>query len=112
MTSKVRISDIIRCTIKGVSEIPISKQKEGRIPAGTVVNRIQPGQKIDVIVLKNFPLLICDTSFEFDEDDILKRHTYKYTDISDDSFNNQRLALGTEFFKGLDPEDTIYLILH
>lgn len=114
MTSKICITDIKQCTIKGISEITKSKQKEGRIPAGTVVNKIKPGQTIDVMVLMKTPSLLCDTSIEFNEDDIRpgKRQTYKYSDISQDSFNNQRLAVGTEFFKGVELTDTIYLILH
>lgn len=112
MTSKICISDIKRCTIKGPAEIPKSKRREGRVAAGAVVNRIQPGQTIDVIVLMKDPVLICDTAIEFYEDDIRQRITYKYSDISDDSFNNQRLAVGTEFFKGVQQTDSIYLILH
>ena len=114
MTSKICISDIKRCTIKGPAEIPPSKRREGRLAAGAVVNRIQPGQKIDIIVLMKAPALMCDSAIEFYEDDIRggKRLTYKYSDISDDSFKNQRLAVGTEFFRGMELTDSIYLILH
>lgn len=112
MTSVIKISDIIYCTVKSPSDIPESRYKDGRLPAGSVVNRIQPGQTIDVIILKKSPLLLCDTSIEINETDIRKRTTYKYSDISDNSFNNQRLAVGTKFFKGMQPTDTIYLILH
>jgi len=114
MTSKICISDIKRCTIKGPAEIPESKRREGRVAAGAVVNRIQPGQTIDIIVLMKAPALMCDSAIEFYEDDIRpgKRQTYKYSDISDDSFNNQRLAVGTDFFKGVQQTDSIYLILH
>ena len=112
MTSTIKISDIIYCTVKSPSDIPESRSKEGRLPAGSVVNRIQPGQTIDVIVLKKSPALLCDTSIEINETDIRKRITYKYSDISDNCFNNQRLAVGVKFFKGMQPTDTIYLILH
>jgi hypothetical protein len=112
MTSKICISNIKRCTIKGPAEIPESKRREGRVAAGSLVNRIQPGQTIDVIVLMKTPILICDTEIEFYEDDVRKRQTYKYDDISDNSFKNQRLAVGTEFFKDVKQTDAIYLILH
>ena len=62
------------------------------------------------------PALMCDSLLNSMKDDIRpgkgKRQTYKYSDISDDSFNNQRLAVGTEFFKGVELTDSIYLILH
>ena len=112
MASKVCISDIIHCTTKSPSDIAESRYKEGRLPAGSVVNRIQPGQTIDVIILKKSPSLLCDTSIEINETDIRKRITYKYSDISDSSFNNQRLSVGTKFFKDMQQTDTIYLILH
>jgi len=114
MTSKICISDIEYLTIKHPADLPESRLKDGRLPAGTVVNRISPGQTIDVIVLMKSPLLLCDSTIEINEDDIRlgKRIVYKYTEISDNSFENQRLAVGTGFFKGIEPTDTIYLILH
>ena len=112
MASKVCISDIKHCTIKSPSDIPESRSKEGRLPAGSVLNRIQQGQTIDVIVLKNPPVLLGDTSIEINETDIRKRIAYKYSDISDNCFNNQRLPVGTKFFKDMQQTDTIYLILH
>lgn len=112
MASKVCISDIKHCTIKSPSDIPESRSKEGRLPAGSVVNRIQPGQTIDVIILMKSPLLKCDTTIELNEKDIRKRITYKYSDITTNSFNNQRLAVGVKFFRDMQPTDTIYLILH
>jgi hypothetical protein len=112
MTSEIRFSGIIQHTSLAPSEIPPSKLKEGRIPAGKVVNRIKPGQKIDVFIMKNAHTLVLDETAKINEDDIRKRKTYTYTDISDSSFKNQRLALGTGFFKGMENTDTIYLILH
>jgi hypothetical protein len=112
MTSTIKISDIIYCTIKSPSDIAKSRYKEGRLPAGSVLNRIQPGETIDVIVLKKSPALLCDTSIEINETDVRKRIAYKYSDISDNCFNNQRLPVGTKFFKDMQPTDTIYLILH
>ena len=112
MTSTIKISDIIYCTVNSPSDIPESRSKEGRLPAGSVLNRIQPGQTIDVIVLKNPPTLLCDTSIKINETDIRKRITYKYSDITTNSFNNQRLAVGVKFFRDMQPTDTIYLILH
>lgn len=112
MTSTIKISDIIHCVVKSPSDIAESRYKEGRLPAGSVLNRIQPGQTIDVIVLKKSPALLCDTSIEINETDVRKRIAYKYSDISDNCFNNQRLPVGTKFFKDMQPTDTIYLILH
>jgi hypothetical protein len=112
MTSTIKISDIIHCVVKSPSDIAKSRYKEGRLPAGAVLNRIQPGQTIDVIVLKKSPALLCDTSIEINETDIRKRITYKYSDITTNSFNNQRLAVGVKFFRDVQPTDTIYLILH
>jgi hypothetical protein len=112
MTSTIKISDIIHCTTKSPSDIAESRYKEGRLPAGSVLNRIQPGETIDVIVLKNPPTLLCDTSIEINETDIRKRIAYKHSDITTNSFRNQRLAVGVKFFRDIQPTDTIYLILH
>lgn len=112
MTSKICISDIKHLTIKHPADLPESRYKEGRLPAGSVLNRIQPGQTIDVIVLKKSPALLCDTSIEINETDVRKRIAYKHSDITTNSFNNQRLAVGVKFFRDIQPTDTIYLILH
>jgi hypothetical protein len=112
MTSTIKISDIIHCTTKSPSDIAKSRLKEGRLPAGAVLNRIQPGQTIEVVILKNPPTLLCDTSIEIDETDIRKRIAYKHSDISTNSFRNQRLPVGVKFFRDVQETDTIYLILH
>ena len=112
MTSTVKITDVIHCATKSPSDIAKSRYKEGRLPAGPVLNRIQPGQTIDAIILKNPPTLLCDTSIEIDENDIRKRIAYKHTDITTNSFKNQRLPVGVKFFRDMQETDTIYLILH
>ncbi len=112
MTSTVKISNIIHTVVKSPSDIAKSRYKEGRLPAGPVLNRIQPGQTIDAIILKNQPTLLCDTSIEIDENDIRKRIAYKHSDITTNSFRNQRLPVGVKFFRGMQETDTIYLILH
>jgi hypothetical protein len=112
MTSTVKISDIIHTVVKSPSDIAASRYKEGRLPAGPVLNRIQPGQTIDVIILKNPPTFLCDTSIEIDETDIRKRIAYKHSDITTNSFKNQRLPVGVKFFRDIQETDTIYLILH
>ena len=112
MTSTIKISDIIHCATKAPSDIAASRYKEGRLPAGAVLNRIQPGQTIEVVILKKPPTLLCDTSIEIDETDIRKRIAYKHTDITTNSFKNQRLPVGVKFFRDIQETDTIYLILH
>lgn len=112
MTSTIKISDIIHCATKSPSDIAESRYTEGRLPAGPVLNRIQPGQTIEVVILKNPPTLLCDTSIEIDETDIRKRIAYKHTDITTNSFKNQRLPVGVKFFRDIQETDTIYLILH
>lgn len=112
MTSTVKITDVIHCATKSPSDIAKSRYKEGRLPAGPVLNRIQPGQTIDVIILKNPPTLLCDTSIEIDENDIRKRIAYKHSDVTTNSFRNQRLPVGVKFFRDMQETDTIYLILH
>jgi len=112
MTSTIKISDIIYCTAKSPSDIAESRYKEGRLPAGAVLNKIQPGQTIEVVILKNPPTLLCDTSIEIDESDIRKRIAYKHSDITTNSFKNQRLPVGVKFFRDMQETDTIYLILH
>jgi hypothetical protein len=112
MTSTVKITDIIHCVVKSPSDIAKSRYKEGRLPAGPVLNRIQPGQTIEVVILKNPPTLLCDTSIEIDENDIRKRIAYKHSDVTANSFRNQRLPVGVKFFRDMQETDTIYLILH
>ena len=115
MTSTIKISDIIHTVVKSPSDIAASRYKDGRLPAGPVLNRIQPGQTIDIILMKT-PLLIDTTielnEIELNEKDIRRRITYKYSDISRNCFRNQRLPVGTKFFKDMQQTDTIYLILH
>ena len=112
MTSTIKISDIIHTVVKSPSDIAESRYREGRLPAGAVLNRIQPGQTIEVIILKKPPTLLCDTSIEIDETDIRKRIAYKHSDISTNCFRNQRLPVGVKFFRDMQETDTIYLILH
>ncbi len=112
MTSTIKISDIIHSVVKSPSDIAASRYKDGRLPAGAVLNRIQPGQTIEVVILKKPPTLLCDTSIEIDETDIRKRIAYKHTDITTNSFKNQRLPVGVKFFRDIQETDTIYLILH
>jgi hypothetical protein len=112
MTSTIKISDIIHTVVKSPSDIAASRYKDGRLPAGAVLNRIQPGQTIEVVILKNPPTLLCDTSIEIDESDIRKRIAYKHSDITTNSFKNQRLPVGVKFFRDMQETDTIYLILH
>jgi len=112
MTSTIKISDVIHSVVKSPSDIAASRYKDGRLPAGAVLNRIQPGQTIEVVILKKPPTLLCDTSIEIDENDIRKRIAYKHTDITTNSFKNQRLPVGVKFFRDMQETDTIYLILH
>jgi hypothetical protein len=112
MTSTVKIYDVIHTVVKSPSDIAASRYKDGRLPAGAVLNRIQPGQTIEVVILKNPPTLLCDTSIEIDESDIRKRIAYKHSDITTNSFKNQRLPVGVKFFRDIQETDTIYLILH
>jgi len=112
MTSTIKISDVIHSVVKSPSDIAASRYKDGRLPAGAVLNRIQPGQTIEVIILKKPPTLLCDTSIEIDETDIRKRIAYKHSDISTNCFRNQRLPVGVKFFRDMQETDTIYLILH
>ena len=115
MTSTIKISDIIHCATKSPSDIAKSRYKEGRLPAGPVLNRIQPGQTIDIILMKT-PLLIDTTielnEIELNEKDIRRRIAYKYSDISTNCYRNQRLPVGVKFFRDMQETDTIYLILH
>jgi len=115
MTSTIKISDIIHTVVKSPSDIAKSRIKEGRLPAGPVLNRIQPGQTIDIILMKS-PLLIDTTielnEIELNEKDIRKRIAYKHSDITTNSFKNQRLPVGVNFFRDMQETDTIYLILH
>jgi hypothetical protein len=112
MTSTVKIYDVIHTVVKSPSDIAASRYKDGRLPAGAVLNRIQPGQTIEVVILKKPPTLLCDTSIEIDETDIRKRIAYKHSDITTNSFKNQRLPVGVKFFRDMQETDTIYLILH
>lgn len=112
MTSTIKISDVIHSVVKSPSDIAASRYKDGRLPAGAVLNRIQPGQTIEVVILKKPPTLLCDTSIEIDENDIRKRIAYKHSDISTNCFRNQRLPVGVKFFRDMQETDTIYLILH
>lgn len=112
MASKITFSNILHCTVKSPSEIPKSRTSEGRLPAGSVINKLKQGDKIDVVVVKESPTLLCDNTIELDENSIRERLTFDYEDVSKNSFVNQRLPVGTKFFKNISKEDSIYLILH
>lgn len=112
MTSRIKIENIISCTVLAPSEITPTKLKEGRIPAGAALNKFKEGNKLEVILSKGNPVLICNEVIEFNEDNIRNRKTYLYDKVSDSSKKESRLALGTKFFKDMEKTDTIYLILH
>lgn len=121
MTSKLIFSNIQTRTVLSMSDIAPSEMKEGRLKAGAAINGIKDNTslKIDILVVKKEPTLICAESVEFDENDIRrnkhkkpKRITYEYEDISQSSLDKKRLAVGTQFFKGIEPTDFIEIILH
>lgn len=89
--------------------------------AGAAVNGMKDNTslKIDVLVVKKEPTLLFADSVEFDENDIrrdkhkkTKRITYEYEDISQSSLDKKCLAVGTQFFKGIEPTNFIEIILH
>lgn len=121
MASHLIFSNIKSRSVISFSDIAPSEQKEGRLKAGAAINGIKDNTslKIDILVMKKEHTLICADSVEFDESDIRrnrykkpKRITYEYEDISQSSLDKKRLAVGTQFFKGIEPTDFIEIILH
>jgi len=112
ITSKTTIYNIINCIVLSPSDIAPSKIKEGRLPAGGIVNKITPETQIDALVVKKQYPLICDGTAEFEESDIRSRKTFYYQDVSKSNKSESRLAVKTKFFKEMEDTDTIYLILH
>jgi len=109
---KVTFDNIKTCTVLSPSEITPTKQKEGRIKAGKVINNFQPGNQIDVLLVKDLPTVTCDTFIEFNENDIKERKTFYQDDIEGSKTEEKRLNVKTQFFKNMEKTDTIYLILH
>lgn len=112
ITSKITLFNIINCIVLSPSDIAPSKIKEGRLPAGGIVNKITPETQIDALIIKKQCPLICDGTAEFEESDIRTRKTFYYQDISESNKSEYRIAVKTKFFKEMEDTDTIYLILH
>ena len=106
---KITFDNIKTFTAISPSDITPTKRKEGRIKAGTVINNFLQGDQIDVLLVKDQPIFICDTRIEFDENDIRARKTF--TKIERSQIDEKRLNVKTQFFRNMEITDTIYLIL-
>jgi hypothetical protein len=112
MTSKLLFSDIAHTTILDPSEITQTKLKEGRIKAGSILKVMSQDQIIDILLIKEPVLMICGDTFEIDESEIKSRKRFLYSDIKPSWMSQKRLPVNIGFFKDLEENDTIVLILH
>lgn len=111
MTSTTTISNIKHSIVKRASDITKSERSVGKLNARSVINRLEPGHKIDILVLKTLPTLVVGDSITFNEDD--KRpgteRTFTKTGIYHDSGT---LHVKVDFFKKIEQGDTILILLH
>lgn len=66
--------------------------------------------KIDVLILNGGHALIVDDTVEFDENNVRCRITL--TELNEFFIGHRRIPVGTEFFKKLQKNDIVEIILH
>lgn len=112
MTSILTFSNIKSIKIKSSSEITKSERSEGRLQAGAIVRMVEPGMKLDVLIVENMPELQCEDSISFNEDGIREGSRRSFIKVSKNSWVQWKLPVKTDFFKHVHEGDTIVIILH
>lgn len=111
MTSQITISRIKHSIVKRASDITKSERSVGKLNARSVINRLEPGHKIDILVLKTLPTLIIGDTITFNEDDL--RHGTRKTFTEKGVFHKSgTLHVKVDFFKKIEQGDTILILLH
>jgi hypothetical protein len=113
MTSKITFSNIKHIIVKSSSEITDTERSSGKLYARSIINRLAPGLKIDVLVLKYLDTLICDCKpFSVYEDDIREGTRRTFKTLSQTYTDAGKLPVSTDFFKHIKEGDTVIIFLH
>jgi len=112
MTSKITFSGIKHTLVKSASDITKTEISIGKLNARSVVNRLGPRLRIDVLVLKTLPVLICDEPFTVNEDNIRKGTRRCYETLTKSFLDSGKLPVHADFFRKIKDGDNIVVILH
>ena len=113
MTSKITFSKIKHTIVKASSEITPTERSSGKIYARSIINRLAPGLRIDVIVLKHLDTLICDRKpLSVYEDDLREGTRRTFKTLSQTYTDAGKLPVHTDFFIHIEEGDTVVIILH
>ena len=109
MTSTISFSGIKHTLVKSASDIKPTERAEGKLNARSIINRFSEGLQIDAFILKNAHTAITDDSITFNENDIRAGTRRTFSDLKVKKVT--RLPVKVNFFKDLEPDDTIIIIL-
>jgi len=112
MTSKITFSNIKYTLVKSSSDITNTERRSGKLYARSIINRLAPGLRIDVLVLKTLPVFICDEPFTVNENGIRAGTKRCFEKLSKSYSDAGKLPVKTDFFKKIKDGDTIVIILH
>lgn len=112
MTSQLTFSDIKHTLIKPASDVTKTERVSGKLYARSIVNRLGTKHRIDVLVLKSLPVIICGEPLIFNEADIRFGTRRCFEELSKAYKQTGKLQVNTNFFKKIKDGDTILVILH
>lgn len=125
MGAIIKFNEIKSVTVK--KNITQTDVRFGRLTARSTIGKIKTGDVLDVLLLhdeyavKSNGETVCLDTFDFtapgveleiDESNIKDRHRYQKSDMSDNSLENGRVALGTKFMKRFKNGNIFIVILH
>lgn len=112
MVSKITFAEIKHIVVKSYQDISKTDLKEGILTSRNITKEFIQGDKIDVFAVKTLPTLICGDSFEIDVESIIAESVRQFYDLTNIQFKKGKLPVHTDFYKCLDKNDTIIIILH
>lgn len=113
MTSKLSFSKIKHVIVKSSSEVTDTERSSGKLYARSIINRLAPGLRIDVLVLMSLDTLRCDSKpFTVDEGNLRPGTRRTFKTISQTYVDAGKLPVHTDFFKEIKKGDTVVIILH
>lgn len=112
MTSKITYSNIKHTIVKSSADITDTERRSGKLYARSIINRLAPGLRIDVLVLKTLPVLICGEPLTANEENIRAGTKRCFEKLSKSYLEAGKLPVKTDFFKKIKDSDTIVIILH
>ena len=113
MSSKLIFSDIIHTTIKSYSDLSKTELYEGKLQVRkTITEQLNSFSILDVLAVKELPVLVCSDSLEFNDLDIIEGSRRTFKTLTELQVKKGKLPVHSGFFKLLHENDTIIIILH